>query len=102
MANANYRLDFNERAMDSLLSQDFIRLEFQTRGDHVATVAAVKAPKDTGLGAASIHCEMELTPDGWEARVSWSEERDYMEHQEFGTQHMQGKHFLEEAADEIR
>jgi hypothetical protein len=43
--------------------------------------ARAAAPRLTGAGAASIHAETVMGPDGWEVRVSWDAAHAYMRYQ---------------------
>lgn len=53
-----------------------------------------RAPKATGRGARSIHSEMVLTTDQWEAVISWDQFHYYMYFNEAGTKERPPRPFL--------
>lgn len=64
--------------------------------ERIVRGAQVRAPKDTGAGAASIHAERRRSGHGWV--VGWDPEHDYMRFHEFGTEDMPARPFLRPAA----
>jgi HK97 gp10 family phage protein len=94
--------DDTRRALRDVQQSDELRANLKANGDRVAARARVLAPKDTGAGAASIHCEV-IDVNGFpEARVSWTPEHFYMGFAELGTQHQRATPFLRRAADSFR
>lgn len=74
-------------------------------GDRIAADAREHAPRSARHsrgGAASIHAETSLGPNGWEARVSWTRQHYYMYFTEKGTVHMPARPFLRPALDRAR
>jgi hypothetical protein len=57
-------------------------------------IAQARAPKLTGLGAASIHPEAILDGAEWIVKVSWTQERYYMVFHEEGDRYMRPHPFL--------
>lgn len=64
--------------------------------DEAAKAMRVGAPRKTGQGAASIHGEVHLGPDGYYGTASWTERRYYM-----GIQNKR-RNFTDPAAAAIR
>jgi len=56
--------------------------------------ARARAPKKTGRGARSIHSEMILTSDEWQAVISWDQIHYYMYFNERGTRYRPPHAFL--------
>lgn len=75
------------------------RAETDDVGDLVADDARRNAPKRSGAGAASIHSEPYLFPEGWGAQVSWDLAHYYMIFQEVGTIHVPEQRFLRDALE---
>lgn len=71
-------------------------------GTIIAREAADDAPKDSGAGARSIQSVPRLTPDGWQARVSWTRRHYYLYMHEKGWQYRPAKPFLRPAIDRAR
>lgn len=93
------RVVLNRSALEDLTRSADMQRGLQTVGDQVAQRAASDAPKSTGAGAASIHCE--VTTEGGEAvaRVSWDAAHFYMYFHEVGTSRMSARPFLRPALD---
>lgn len=93
----------DERVVAGLADLDGVQLSVGEAADTVVNFAQLRAPKDTGDGAASIHKEP-LPADGdaeagW--AVSWDDEHDYMRFPEFGTERMAATPFLRPAAEAV-
>jgi hypothetical protein len=68
----NVEVDIHEDAIHELLLSDDTRDMLHDIGDEVSRIAQGLAPHLTGYGAHTIHTEMDLVADNWEANVSWS------------------------------
>jgi HK97 gp10 family phage protein len=89
------RVEFNEAGFQELARSDEIRdAMLEAARTHVVLPARSRAPKLTGFGASTIRAEAHMTPEGWEARVSWTRAAPYMRHQQFGTVRMNANPFL--------
>lgn len=73
-------------------------------GAEVAGDARAHAPvgQPSHGGAASIHAETSLGPEGWEAEVSWDTAHYYMTFIETGTVHLPARPFLVPALERVR
>lgn len=80
------------------------RERLQGIGDDIAQDAREHAPvgHPSRGGAASIHCEMELVPEGWQARIGWEKRKFWMFFREKGTVYQPARPFLEPALDRAR
>lgn len=97
------RVEVYDDAFPELLRRTEFRDDLLDIADEfVVPGAQVRAPHRTGFGAASIHSEAELDPDGWVAMVSWSRDAYYMSFHEFGTRYMDADPFLRPAAEELQ
>lgn len=94
-----FRLEFNEAALQQLAASSAIVAGLQRVGDQVADRAAASAPKLTGEGAASIHCEVESEGGKPVAKVTWDRDHFYMLFSEIGTSEMPARPFLRPALD---
>lgn len=94
--------DNSRRALRAVSQSDELKAKLKRDGDRVAALAAEYAPKLTGLGAASIHCEVVDINGFPEARVSWTPEHFYLGFAELGTEHQRATPFLRRAADQFR
>lgn len=80
------------------------RERLQGFGDEIARDSREHAPvgHPSHGGAASIHCETDLAPEGWQARIGWEQRKFWMSFQDLGTVHQPARPFLEPALDRAR
>lgn len=84
----------HEREIDAMLRDPATRdMLLDVARPHVME-ARGRAPKATGRGAASIHAEAVLEPDGWAALISWDQTRFYMYFHERGSRELPERPFL--------
>lgn len=95
------RVEIYDAAFPELLRRTDFRDELAEIGEGVASRAEPNAPRRTGYGAASIHAEPLLDPDGWIVRVSWARDAYYMGFHELGTEFLRENPFLRPAAEEL-
>jgi HK97 gp10 family phage protein len=89
------RVEIDEAGMAALARSAEIREAVHDPAEsRVVRPAQARAPKRTGFGASTIHAEMALDVDGWEARVSWSPDAFYLKFHELGTRYMDADPFL--------
>jgi HK97 gp10 family phage protein len=94
MSTASVQVDVDYDAVDRLTRSGDVYNMLSTAAQPVVFDARARAPKDTGRGAHSIHSEMILTPDEWEAVISWDREHYYMYFNERGTRYRPPHAFL--------
>lgn len=94
MARRRVRVRINQSAVLGLTADPKMRdLLLQSAGPLVSA-AQGRAPKLTGLGAASIDAEAVPDRSGWTVHISWSRERYYMYFHEVGTKTLPARPFL--------
>lgn len=69
-----------------------------SKGQEIATRAAINAPRDSGEGARSISAQLFWVKGEPEVRVSWDRRHFYMGFAELGTVHERPRPFLRPAA----
>jgi HK97 gp10 family phage protein len=80
----------------AIVADPAVRDELLRVGEDVARESAIRAPKRTGAGAASIRPEAVLDGDSWEVQVSWDREHYYMYFHQVGTRYMPPHPFMAE------
>lgn len=97
------RVRYFEAAEWEVAASADLREHMQRVGDRVAADARSNAPvgHPSQGGAAGIDAVTELTPRGWEARISWQQRNYYMKFSESGTVHMPARPFLVPALDRV-
>ena len=95
------RVEIYDHACPELLRRPDFRDELLDIAGGVASRAEPRAPRRTGFGAASIHGEALMDPDGWIVRVSWARDAYYMGFHELGTEFLRENPFLRPAAEEL-
>lgn len=68
-------------AIAALTREDWLRQSMAEEAAPRVERARGAAPRLTGAGAASIHAETVMGPEGWEVRVSWDTAHAYMRYQ---------------------
>ena len=95
---ARVHVDLYREEIRQLVVSDDTKNMVHDIADPVEHLAQVLAPKDTGRGARSIHTEMVLDGDDWEARISWTwPETYYLYWHEQGSRELVPRPFLEPA-----
>jgi hypothetical protein len=88
-------VEVHEEVIRELLLSRETKTMLSGIGDEVARMAQALAPKKTGRGARSIHSDMEIVGDSWEAHVSWSwPNAFYMYWHELGSRQLPPRPFL--------
>lgn len=91
----NVQVDIHEDVIRELLLSDDVRDMLHDDGDKIASHAGQLAPHRTGFGGRSIHTDMEIVGDNWEAHVSWSwPNAYYMYWHELGSRQLPPRPFL--------
>lgn len=98
MADIEFTLD--KGALADLVEGSEGVAMLQAVGDEIAALAADKAPKRTGQGAASIQAVVSADEVGPHADISWDRDHFYMGFAETGTEHEAARPFLRPALDE--
>jgi HK97 gp10 family phage protein len=93
----DFELVWSARALDELLEDRSVLDRLQELGDEVARVAAERAPKLTGAGAASIRAEVGVDSQGPHVDISWDKDHFYLIFHEVGTEHQPARPFLRPA-----
>jgi HK97 gp10 family phage protein len=91
---ANVQVTVHDDAIDRLMRSGQVRDMLHDAVDPIVDTARSRAPKDSGAGSRSIHSEMVLHSDEWEALVSWDQHHWYMYFSEKGTRYMPARPFL--------
>lgn len=94
MAKASVQVDVDYDAVDRLTRSSEVHAMLADASLPIVFDARARAPKDTGRGARSIHSEMILTQDEWEAVISWDQIHYYMYYSERGTRQRPPHAFL--------
>lgn len=81
-------------AVDRLTRSSNVRSMLQDAIKPVVDDARGRAPKASGRGARSVHSELVLTSDEWEAIVSWDQFHYYMLFAERGDRYRPPHPFL--------
>ena len=84
MAKSSVQVIVDYDAVDRLTRSGEVYNMLYAASEPVVADARARAPKDTGRGARSIHSEMILTKDEWEAVISWDQHHYYMRFSELG------------------
>lgn len=87
----------DEGAIRLIGSLPIVRDNVDFRSRAVVADARQRAPKRTTRGAVSIHRELLLADDLWQALISWDPAHAYMKYQELGTRHFRPHSFLRPA-----
>jgi hypothetical protein len=88
-------VDVHEDEIKLLMMSEETREFMYGIGDEVARLAEGFAPKRTGKAASTIHAEMFLRGDSWDADVSWTwPDAYYLYWHETGTVKMKARPFL--------
>lgn len=80
--------------IDRLVASDDVHDMLFALSQPVVADARGRAPKATGRGARSIHSEMILTNEQWQAVISWDQFHYYMYFSEEGTKQRPPHAFL--------
>lgn len=80
----------------AIVADPAVRDELLRIGEDVARESAIRAPKRTGAGAASIRPEAVLDGDSWEVHVSWDRDHYYMYFHQVGTRKLPARPFMAE------
>jgi hypothetical protein len=83
-----------EDVIDRMLTSSDVRDMLLDVSHPVVLQARARAPKKTGAGARSIHTQMVLTGDEWEALTSWDQQHYYMRWHETGSRQLPARPFL--------
>jgi HK97 gp10 family phage protein len=95
---ANVEVVVDDRAIHELVVGREVRDMIRDRAVPVERAAKAAAPRRSGWGAHSIHTELVLDGDDWEADISWSwPDAYYMYWHERGSRQMPARPFLEPA-----
>lgn len=94
MATSSVEVTVDYDAVDRLTRGSDVYNMLYAASEPVVADARGRAPKKTGRGAHSIHSEMILTKDEWEAVISWDQHHYYMYFHERGTREMPPHAFL--------
>lgn len=81
----------------AVLADPKVQRDVSERVARVVVDARVRAPKETGAGAASIHAERIVRGGVTSWGVGWEPEFAYMEFHEFGTSKIPARPFLRSA-----
>lgn len=92
-----YTLRLHQDKIRSIGGEQPVKDRLQVTAEDMAADARGRAPKATGMGAASIHIESTLIDNQWHFEVSWDPEHFYMLFQEVGTLYFRGAGFLRSA-----
>lgn len=98
MANAE-RIEINQRAIDALAREAEVRAALLDVAEPRVRRARLRAPRQTGAGAASIRAEAVLDGPMWEVRAGWDRAHYYMYFHEHGTEKLPARPFLLPAFD---
>jgi HK97 gp10 family phage protein len=98
------RVDYHESAERELAMSGNMRDLMRHIGNGIARDARAHAPvgHPSHGGAASIHAVTDLSPRGWEVKVSWSPSHYYMSFSEVGSRYMHARPFLRPALERAR
>lgn len=95
MANVqDVQVTVHEDVIDRLLTSSNVHDMLLDASHPVVLQARTRAPKNTGAGAASIHTQMVLTGDEWEALTSWDQDHFYLMWHETGSRQLPARPFL--------
>lgn len=92
--NRTVQVTVDYDAVEQLSRSGAVRDMLADAATPVVYEARSRAPKATGRGARSIHSEMLLTSDEWEALISWDRDHYYMKFAERGDRYRPPHAFL--------
>ena len=91
------RIVWDRQALRALRTSPEVAAEVGRTSDELAVLLALATPRDTGAGAASVEARPSRALGAED--VGWDKRHYYLSFVEFGTKHIEGRHFGRDVLD---